>query len=249
MDSRDAAYICCTRSRPYIEINLLTPSLSPVSTIPPLRELAPHPRVCASSTATWAPRLASVRAADKPVNPAPITATSTRSGKLGAGSGFGISTVVNQKLCSRGAICCLINQRRVTGFTLLTRDLEHRSLVNRSSLRKARQIQQRRIDQGAIPGENQVGQNLSCCRRVHYSVSAEAIRQKKTRHLGNGAQDRMMIRRHFVKSRPCAFRIDGDVLEDGHAVRRPRQDLFDEGWFEFQLVAGGFLGIIPCHQK
>ena len=67
----------CVRSRPYMEINLLTPSFIPVSTIPPFRELAPHPMLSASSTATFAPRLARVRAAERPVKPEPITATST----------------------------------------------------------------------------------------------------------------------------------------------------------------------------
>ena len=68
----------------------------PVSTMPPLRELAPHPIVSDSSTATFAPRLAKVRAADKPVKPAPITATSTVSGTDPALSLSGIDTVVNQ---------------------------------------------------------------------------------------------------------------------------------------------------------
>src|SRR5260370_1336003 len=54
--------------------------------MPPLRELAPQPTVSASKTATRAPDFASVRAADNPVKPLPITATSTLSGK-GEGAG------------------------------------------------------------------------------------------------------------------------------------------------------------------
>jgi hypothetical protein len=84
------------RSRPYIEISLFTPSFIPVSTMPPLRELAPHPIDSLSSTATFAPRLASVRAADSPVNPAPITATSTTSGKGWVPFVEGNSAVVSQ---------------------------------------------------------------------------------------------------------------------------------------------------------
>ena len=90
----------CVRSRPYMEISLFTPSFRPVSTMPPLRELAPQPTVSASSTATLAPCLANVRVADSPVYPAPITATSTLSGNGCVASAFGISTVVSQKFLS-----------------------------------------------------------------------------------------------------------------------------------------------------
>ena len=100
IDATDAAYIRCVRSRPYIEINWLTPSFNPGSTMPPLRELAPHPIVSPSSTVTFAPAFANLRAADKPVKPAPMTATSAVSGSARDPSVAGISTVVNQKFCS-----------------------------------------------------------------------------------------------------------------------------------------------------
>ena len=48
--------------------------------MPPLRELAPQPMVWVSSTATLMPRRASARAAQRPVMPPPMTATSTRVG-------------------------------------------------------------------------------------------------------------------------------------------------------------------------
>ena len=96
MVSSDAAYMRCVRSRPYLEMSWFTPSFMPVRTMPPLRELAPQPMVSDSSTATFAPRLASVRAAESPVKPAPITATSTMSGSGRADSVVGISVVVSQ---------------------------------------------------------------------------------------------------------------------------------------------------------
>ena len=95
----------CARSRPYIEINLFTPSLRPVRTMPPLRELAPQPMVSASKTATLAPSLASVLAAESPVKPAPMMATLTLSGIGRAGSVPGICAVVNQKFCSWTGMC------------------------------------------------------------------------------------------------------------------------------------------------
>src|SRR5437879_12688425 len=72
----------------------------PVRTIPPLRELAPQPKVSASRTATFTPRLASARAADKPQNPAPTPATSTESGSSEKAATAGESTVVVQKFLS-----------------------------------------------------------------------------------------------------------------------------------------------------
>src|SRR5437879_6430314 len=72
----------------------------PVSTIPPLRELAPQPKVSASRTATLTPRLASVRAAERPQKPPPTMATSTKSGISDEGAAAGESTVVAQKFFS-----------------------------------------------------------------------------------------------------------------------------------------------------
>src|SRR5207302_2401900 len=101
IEASDVAYIRCVRSLPYMEISLLTPNFRPVSTMPPLRELAPHPMVSASRTATVALFFARVRAPDKPVYPAPITATSTSSGSGRAALAVGIPAVVSQQLFAR----------------------------------------------------------------------------------------------------------------------------------------------------
>src|SRR5215510_10982080 len=99
MDCSEAAYMRFVASRPYLFISVRIPSFSPLSTIPPFRQLAPQPTFSASNTATRAPPFASVRAADNPVKPPPITATSTLSGNGRTGS-RGASTVVNQKFFS-----------------------------------------------------------------------------------------------------------------------------------------------------
>ena len=91
--------------------------------MPPFRELAPQPIVSASSTATLAPRRASVIAAESPVNPAPTTATSTLSGK-GRKDGFGICTVSSQNVFSWNANASFLNAGGVQclAFTLATLD-------------------------------------------------------------------------------------------------------------------------------
>ena len=73
-----------------------TGSFMPVRTIPPLRELAPQPKVSASRTATFTPRLARERAAESPQKPAPTTTTSALSGKPLADSAGGAATVSSQ---------------------------------------------------------------------------------------------------------------------------------------------------------
>src|SRR5882724_8588162 len=67
--------------------------------MPPLRELAPQPMVCESKTATVAPDFASDLAAERPVSPAPIMATSTRCGSSRV-TAAGISTVSSQNVFS-----------------------------------------------------------------------------------------------------------------------------------------------------
>jgi hypothetical protein len=71
-------------------------SFMPVSTIPPLRELAPQPKVFASSTAVCTPRFANILAAESPVTPLPMMATSTLSGKAREGSARGMVAVSSQ---------------------------------------------------------------------------------------------------------------------------------------------------------
>src|ERR1700730_1887641 len=68
--------------------------------MPPLRELAPQPMVWDSRTATDPPPRARERAAERPVKPAPMMATSTRCGNS-RGAGAGLSTVSSQKVFSR----------------------------------------------------------------------------------------------------------------------------------------------------
>src|SRR6516162_2489362 len=100
----DAANMRCAVSRPYFSISRRAPSFSPVSTIPPLRELAPQPMLWASSTTTFAPLRASTRAAERPVYPAPMTATSARSGRGSGASTAGIVTPSIQNVCSLSGI-------------------------------------------------------------------------------------------------------------------------------------------------
>jgi hypothetical protein len=96
MVASDAAYMRRVSSRPYIRDELVYAELQPVSTMPPLRELAPQPMVSDSSTTTFAPRLASASAAESPVNPAPMMATSALSadGSAGAAASDGGEPVV-----------------------------------------------------------------------------------------------------------------------------------------------------------
>src|SRR4029077_16482045 len=68
--------------------------------MPPLRQLAPHPMVSASRTATRTPRFASPRAAESPQKPAPTPARSTCSGSGPSKPRTGSATVCNQQFVS-----------------------------------------------------------------------------------------------------------------------------------------------------
>ena len=83
MDSFAPSNNSRARRSPYRATSVAGSSLRPVSTCPPLRELAPQPTRSRSRTTTDAPAIASRRAADSPVYPAPTTATSTRDGTSG----------------------------------------------------------------------------------------------------------------------------------------------------------------------
>ena len=50
---------------------------------------------------------------------------------------------------------------------------------------------------------------------MHYAVPAEAVGEEKTRHFGRFAENWVVVRRHFVESRPSTFRIDFDFSKTG----------------------------------
>src|ERR1039458_6386510 len=67
--------------------------------------------------------------------------------------------------------------------------------------------------------KDQVSQDLSRRRGMHHAVSAETVGTVEAAHLGNRSKNCVMVGRHLVQTCPCAFRIDGQVLEAGHTVR------------------------------
>ena len=101
-ESIDACQSCVATSMPYSAAQPATPRFEPTETWPPLRPLAPQATVLVSKTATEAPPLASVRAAERPVSPPPMTATSTDSGSgVSAGGSLALhSRSACQKTCS-----------------------------------------------------------------------------------------------------------------------------------------------------
>jgi hypothetical protein len=100
MAAIEASYKRRAAGNPNLAASQSTGRFRPVSAMPPFRELAPHPTVWRSSTATEAPRFASASAAERPVNPAPTIATSTRFGKQTGGCAGTGATVSDQQDCS-----------------------------------------------------------------------------------------------------------------------------------------------------
>src|SRR5581483_4764519 len=114
---------------------------------------------------------------------------------------------------------------------------------------KAVQAQQLRVYDAGGAGQDQIGENLTCRRRVHHAVSAEAVRQIKALDFINRAEDAVMVGRDLVESGPCALRIYSKVLEHRHAIGGARQDLLDEPRLEIGLETGRFLWIVPRQKK
>src|ERR1700677_306751 len=128
-------------------------------------------------------------------------------------------------------------------------DLQHRRLVNRPPLRKAREIQKSSVDQIGLPGKNQVAQNFPGSGCVHYTMPTETIREEEAGDFWRLAENGMMIRRHFIEAGPGAFGIDRNIFEDGHAIRGAGQYLLNKARFEISLVARRFFWIIPRQQE
>src|ERR1041385_2794522 len=93
------------------------------------------------------------------------------------------------------------------------RTLQYRGLFDLPALREALEVEQFRVNQVRVALENQVGENLPCRGRVHDSMPAESVREKESRHARRRAQDRMMIRCHFVQTGPRARRIHLGLLD------------------------------------
>src|SRR5262249_16383125 len=126
---------------------------------------------------------------------------------------------------------------------------KHRRLVQQLPLCNALEAKDLRINQISCSFEDQIRDNLACCRRMHYAVSAEAIGEEEARHISHWTEDRMMIRAHLVKAWRCPVGIQCQILEAGHTIGGARKDLLDERRFEVGLVTWRFLRIIPCQQK
>ena len=127
--------------------------------------------------------------------------------------------------------------------------LQHRRLVNRAPFGEPRKVQQRSVNQVCAPLQNQVAQNLSRRRRMHHAVPAESVGEEKSRHLRRLAQHRMMIRRHLIQPRPRLLRINFEILEHRHAIRRARKNFLKERRLEICLIPQRLLRIVPRQQK
>src|SRR5580698_5559437 len=127
--------------------------------------------------------------------------------------------------------------------------LENSGFVGQAAFGEARQTQQRGVDQVGLSGENQIAENLSSCRSVHHTVSAETVGKEKSRDTWSLAQNWMVVWRHLIQAGPRPLRIHREISKAGHAVCRAGQDFFDESRIEIRLEAGRFFGVVPGQEK
>src|SRR5260370_32598468 len=84
---------------------------------------------------------------------------------------------------------------------------------------------------------------------MHDAVSAEPVGEVEARYAWRGAEDRVMIGRHLVKSGPRALRVHFGLLQTGHAIHAASENFLDERWIELGLEPRRFLRIVPGQQQ
>src|SRR5512143_2879129 len=85
--------------------------------------------------------------------------------------------------------------------------------------------------------------------RVHHPVTAEAVREKHPFNARSAADNRMMVRRHFIHPRPTAPWIDFDIGKNRDPAHGSRQDLLDKAIVEVCSEAVALLRIGPGQKE
>src|SRR6185295_6515536 len=84
---------------------------------------------------------------------------------------------------------------------------------------------------------------------MHYAVAAETIYEEEPFYIRRRSDDRMMIRRHFIKPRPCASRVDAGLSQNRNPRSRVGENLLNKRFIEFGFEAGRFLRIVPGEEN
>src|SRR6266851_4397388 len=84
---------------------------------------------------------------------------------------------------------------------------------------------------------------------MHHAMPAKPVGKKETRNFRRFAENWMMVRRHFIKPRPGALRIDRNIFEYRHTIGSAGEDLLNKARLEVSLVTRSLVWIIPCQQE
>src|SRR5690242_13493384 len=76
--------------------------------------------------------------------------------------------------------------------------------------------------------QDQVGKDSASGRRVHHAVAAEAVSQEEARNALYRTEDRTVVGRHLIQTRPSSFWIDSQILKHGNTIGRSGQDLLNK---------------------
>src|ERR1041385_7705073 len=84
---------------------------------------------------------------------------------------------------------------------------------------------------------------------MHHAVAAETIYEEESFHIRRRSDDGMMIRGHFIKSRPRASRVDAGLSQNRHARSRMRENLLNKCFIKFGFEAWRFFRIVPGEEN
>src|SRR5436190_5788959 len=84
---------------------------------------------------------------------------------------------------------------------------------------------------------------------MHDAVSAEAVDEIETGHVRRRSNNRVMVRGHLVKPRPCPAWIDSRFGEHRDAGRGMSQDLLDKSFVELSLETWCFFRVVPGQEN
>src|SRR5947209_7752847 len=90
--------------------------------------------------------------------------------------------------------------------------------------------------------------DAACCGRVHDAVTAETIGEEEAGDRGRFSYDRVVVRRHLVKTSPRALRVYFSFFKTRNTRCCARQNLFDERGIKLSLEAGRLFRVVPSEQ-
>ena len=84
---------------------------------------------------------------------------------------------------------------------------------------------------------------------MHHAMPAKAVGKEEAGNIRRLAEDRVMVRGHFIEPSPSPLGIDRDIFEYRHSIRGADQNFLDKARVEISFVAGRFFRIVQASRN